>query len=1598
MKVTEELQHSGAAAIAQPDFWKQQLAEHDPEFLFVQTTPAGFQPCTRHFDTSPALGQTLATLSKGNDAALFTVLASALHLVLKRYGQEDPIIDIPRLATQDSIALNNIPLAVKAPETMTVRGFLNHINGELKKAYLHDAVPFSGDGFFKTNVCIRHASLHVAPAEEDAYDLCLVFDGQALQVQFNEQAFDSGFITDFAAYYFNVLTQFAQTDRLLADIDMLDDNEKDALLRLGRGPQMDYDRNKPLHRLVEQQAAIRPGHPAIIFTGQATTYGELDAKANQLAQYLLERTGGEKQHIAVMMDRSAYLVISILAILKAGCAYVPIDPSVPRERLAFVLQDAGVFMLLTGSKYIFEVGQHAGEVFAVDIQLDGLPVQAGTLPAVSGAHTAYIIYTSGSTGAPKGVTIRHESILNTILWRNAYYGFSSADKFLQIPSIAFDSSVEDVFCALTSGATLVIPEEERRKDVVYLQELIATHGVTHFLVTPSLYQVLLDGPQQLASLRAVTVAGEPTRKELVDRHFAMAGHAMLVNEYGPTEHSVCTTVQQLQPGAAVTIGKPIANVTACILSADRRLLPVGVAGELYIGGPGLSAGYRNLPELTAEKFVQWSPGNEAGIANTASTILLYRTGDFCRWLPDGCIEFIGRKDEQVKINGIRIELGEIETVIRQHEGVQECKVLYRAAHNNLEAVIVPNKHKEPFLHRLARLSRDKKGLLQHCRLLPNGMLVHHKNAAETELTYEEIFVQDLYLQHGIVLPDNAVVFDIGSNIGMFTLHTALHYPAAKIYAFEPLAPIFESLSLNVQLYQANAEAHNIGFAETEMETEFFYYYNNTASSGLHANVEEDKSTGRMVLRNSKKYSTLNDAQIDELLDEGVKYNKQQCKLDTLSNFLGRKNITHVDLVKLDVEKSELRVLKGIRQEDWKKIRQIVAEVHDMDDNIRAMEQLLADNGFTFVRDQPVYLRDTSIYYIYAKQKDISMQAAARAALPAFNSAGYFTGVNEYAETLRKACTAVLPAQMVPASFLFVPALPLTPNGKLDTKALLQWIAEESSTQQSTDMPATPLEKLLAETWTKVIGKEKIGLHDNFFQIGGDSIKAIQIAARMHRAGYKIEVKDIFENLTIARLATVSVPVTAVADQSAVEGPIRLTPIQAQFFTTGMTDPHHFNQAVMLQAAEGFDAAMVKAVFAKLQEHHDALRMVYTRSDDGWVQYNNGIGHPVSLVEYAVDSAADITAKAEELQRSIDLAQGPLVKLAIFHAPGADRLLIVIHHMVVDGVSWRILLEDIGTLISQYRNREELMLPLKTDSFKKWSDSLHDYAQSDTLRAEAGWWKQQLAATSGRLPIDYREPQAADEYCYYQYDSHSFALDAAETELLTGKANFPYNTQINDILLTALGLALHDTFGLQRPLVDLEGHGRENIAAGINTGRTVGWFTAVYPVLLDAGSSADLAGAIVRVKETLRAVPQNGIGYGILKYIAGEAGLGNHAEISFNYLGQFDQDVSNSGFAAAAESTGTSFSLSSRTQYELNITGMVAGKKLSMNILYNRRHFSADKMDAFGNAYRQWLRSIVDFCCNRQQRELTSSDLSVKGISKANIDKISALFGKKPASA
>ncbi|MEE8304638.1 MAG: amino acid adenylation domain-containing protein, partial [Candidatus Tectomicrobia bacterium] len=465
----------------------------------------------------------------------------------------------------------------------------------------------------------------------------------------------------------------------IADVPLLTEEERHLILVEWNDTQVDYPRDWCIHHLFDHQTEQTPNSIAVAFLEEKLTYAELNRRANQLAHYLQSLGVGPEVCVGVCMERSIDMIVGIFAVLKAGGAYVPIDPNYPEERLSVILENTQAPVLLTlqsslDTRHALLVN-HPCQAVCLDTAWERIAGEPETNPVseVTPQNLAYAIYTSGSTGQPKGVQVTHQNLVHSTYARLHYYP-EPPTRFLLLSSFAFDSSVAGIFWTLCQGGALILPQERLEQDIEQLGSLIAEHRISHMLTLPSLYNLLLEhvAPHKLQSLQIVMVAGEACPKEAVLRHHMLMPNTTLYNEYGPTEGTVWCTAYQIPTnvaGSQIPIGRPIANMRVYLLDAHGQPVPIGVPGELYIGGDGLARGYLHRPDLTDERFVR-PAFSDVGTR-------LYRTGDLARYLPDGNIEFLGRIDHQIKIRGYRVELEEIEAVLAQHPAVRETVVVAR---------------------------------------------------------------------------------------------------------------------------------------------------------------------------------------------------------------------------------------------------------------------------------------------------------------------------------------------------------------------------------------------------------------------------------------------------------------------------------------------------------------------------------------------------------------------------------------------------------------------------------------------------------------------------------------------------------------------------------------------------------------------------------------------------------------------------------------------------------------------------------------------------------------------------------------------------------
>ena len=700
-------------------YWKAQLTGAPPLLEIPTDRPRPLAPSDRGgsavFTLSAETTDALRALSRREGATLFMTLMAAWQLLLSRYsGQDDvsvgtPIAGRTRLETEGLIGcfINTLVLRTVLWDNPTFRALLSRVRETTLGAYQNQEIPFeklveeiaperslSHTPLFQAMLILQNnaqESLSLGgvnaeplstgdPAVKFDLNFALAETGDTLAgtLVYRAELFDAATIERMLGHFRALLEAVvADPDRPVFGIAFLGDAERRRVLEEWNASDRPYALDSTLHSLVEAQARRTPGAVAVVFEDEQLTYAELDARSNQLARHLRTLGAGPEVRVGICAERSPEMVVALLGVLKSGGAYVPIDPSYPAERVAYMLEDSGVPVVLTQERLAASLPAHGARVLRLDADW---PEIAAESPdpldvEVTPDGLAYVIYTSGSTGKPKGAMNAHRGIVNRLLWMQEEYRLDAGDVVLQKTPFSFDVSVWEFFWPLMTGARMVLARPGAHGDPAYLAGLIEGRGITTLHFVPSMLQAFLDAgaAARCGSVRRVICSGEALSYELMERALAALPEAGVHNLYGPTEAAVDVTYWacERRERRVVPIGRPVANTRMYVLDEALNAAPVGVAGELYIGGVQVGRGYFGRPALTAEKFVP-DPFSAAPGAR------LYRTGDRARWSARGEIEYLGRTDFQVKIRGFRIELGEIEAALRRHPGGGECVVTARA--------------------------------------------------------------------------------------------------------------------------------------------------------------------------------------------------------------------------------------------------------------------------------------------------------------------------------------------------------------------------------------------------------------------------------------------------------------------------------------------------------------------------------------------------------------------------------------------------------------------------------------------------------------------------------------------------------------------------------------------------------------------------------------------------------------------------------------------------------------------------------------------------------------------------------------------------------
>lgn len=995
------------------------------------------------------------------------------------------------------------------------------------------------------------------------------------------------------------------------------------------------------------------------------TFAGLDALATTIAARLRAAGIGAEDRVAVLAERSWRTVAAFVGILRAGAVYVPLDPAGPRHRTDRLIEAVEPRVVLTAGP----APELSVPVWEIPAEPD--PGASVDTSAIVPDQAAYVIFTSGSTGSPRPVVVEHRAAasLTRALADVVHAGEPGPLRVAVNAPFTFDASIKQLV-QLAHGHTLCVVADDLRQDPRAMLDHLARERVDVLDCTPSHLRLLLSVDAALP--RLLLVGGEAVEPDLWD-HLAGLPDVRSVNVYGPTECTVDTTAAEITAGRAPTIGRPLPGVRVWVLDDGLRPVPAGVPGELCVSGAQLARGYLDAP--AAGRFVTTTlpdGGDER----------IYRTGDRVAFGPDGELVYLGRSDDQLKVNGIRVEPGEVAATLAAHPGVRRGVVTGRDDDGHGTRLVA---YVQPVA--AAHVDLDR---------------VDGVNPHETRYLYDEIFHQRAYLRGGVVLRDRAVVFDVGANIGMFSLFAHAECATATVYAFEPLPAVRAKLTANLAAHDVPARVFPFGLSDVEQDVAFTFYPGYSVMSGRadYADAEAEVELIKRYLANERGEDSAELlAHADEILADRFDGATEVCRLRRLSDVIDELDVPVVDLLKVDVQRAELDVLRGLDERHWPVIRQIAAEVHDgigtdTEGRVEEVVGLLEDRGFDVVVEQDAVLAGTDRFMLYAVRPEYE-----RDPRPVVG-AGSVGAVDE--EELRGWLAERLPTHLVPSAVVVLDDFPLTAHGKVDRAALPAPSTDRGTADR--EPPANDVEEALVAIWEDVLGVAPVGVTDNFFQLGGDSIRTIRVQAAAARRGLAFPLQSMFTHQTIRDLVRSGATGDAVAEPPGErftllgEADRRLVPAdvedaypisvlqQGMLYHTVLTGRSENYHNVTTHRVDGpLDVDALRTALADTVAAHPILRTGFHlgRYSEPLQLVHRDVPVPLVVADLrALDPVARReridAAVREELGTPFDFAAPPLVRFRVFHTDHESfELLVSEYHAVLDGWSLALMLDEIA---------------------------------------------------------------------------------------------------------------------------------------------------------------------------------------------------------------------------------------------------------------------------------------------------------------------------------
>ncbi|WP_211770319.1 non-ribosomal peptide synthetase [Kutzneria sp. CA-103260] len=1383
----------------------------------------------------------LADLARACGASVFMVVHAGLTALLSRLGGGTdipigtPIAGRTDQALDDLVGffVNTLVLRVNTEGDPSFRDLVARVRERSLDAYAHQDVPFERlvEALNPTRSLAYHPLFQTMLAWQNTpasdvdlpglsvteqpigtgtakFDLWISLteraDGIHGQTEFNAEVFDRATVNAVLARLVVLLRQVvADPDRKLSGLDVLTATERDQLETVWSGDVEDVPA-VTVPELFAAQVNRTPDHPALYFEGEQLSYAELDAASDRLAHALIARGAGPERVVALALPRSVHLVVSILAVLKSGAAYLPLDPGYPADRIEFMLGDANPTLVLAVEATSVPGALLLDDPATID-ELAGLPATPPENAVVRLENPAYVIYTSGSTGRPKGVVVPHAGIVNRLLWMQNEYGLGPDDKVLQKTPSSFDVSVWEFLWPLLTGATEVVARPDGHKDPAYLARLIRDQRVTTVHFVPSMLQVFLQEPAaaECTSLRRVVCSGEALPPEAVAL-FHRTLKAELHNLYGPTEASVDVTAWRTSTvDVSVPIGRPVWNTRTYVLDAALCPVPPGTPGELYLAGVQLARGYLGRSALTSERFVA-DPYGERGSR-------MYRTGDLARFRRDGVLEFLGRGDEQVKIRGFRIEPGEIAATLAAHDSVAHAVVVPREERPGdvrLVGYVVPAAEDAEPAEQTEQIGEWRE--LYDSMYAAPGQEGDDFTGWNSSYTGEPIPLAEMREWRDAVVdrirelrPRRVLELGVGTGLLLTELAPECESYWGTDFSAEVIASLGRRVAVEPKL-AGRVELRTADAADlSELPTGFFdvvvlnsvvqYFPSGTyLLDVLRGALNLVAPGGAVVIGDVRDLRQVRAFHTAVARARGEEDRVEQRLLREKELLVAPEFFAGID----GIAGADVRVKRGRAVNELTQYRYDVVLHTDparvcavpaaalawgVDlSTVDEMAALLQDgtelringvpNGRTDesgVDPETWYQLGAVVTWSVAGDGSVDVVFAADDRFPvgAFRpgveqllsytgNPGRFRRITALSTELRALAQDRLPEHMVPSAIVVLDALPVTANGKLDRRALP---SPDPVTPTSDREPATPAERQLCELFAEVLGLPRVGPDDSFFELGGHSLLATRLIARIRSAfDVQLEVRSVFETPTAAGLAGLlggagSAARPALTRQERRPALVPLSGAQRRlWFLHNLEGPSATYNVPLIMRLEGdVDVDALDAALSDVVVRHEALRTRFPQQDG--VPYQDilddaGVGLHVREV-----APSDFDEVLTGLVRGpFDLERHVPMRAELLRLGAREHVLaLVFHHIASDGWSMAPLWRDIATAYTARRTGEPprwTPLPVQYADYTLWQEELlgGEDDPDSTLSAQLDYWRGILEGLPDRieLPLDRPHPATA----------------------------------------------------------------------------------------------------------------------------------------------------------------------------------------------------------------------------------------------------------------